>query len=76
MGADSQHLAAETLTISELVDSLGLFMMEAYQRAREEVIIRQQTEITELSNAGGEAVAGRAGIAADRHTGFGAHTRW
>ena len=37
------------MTISELIDALGLFMMEAYQRAREEVIIRQQTEIAELS---------------------------
>ena len=43
------RLAAETLTGSELIDALGLFMMEAFQRAREEVIIRQQTEIAELS---------------------------
>jgi rsbT co-antagonist protein RsbR len=37
------------LVSSELVDALGLFMMESYQRAREEVIIRQQSEIAELS---------------------------
>ena len=49
LGAEPERLAAETLTISELIDALGLFMMEAYQRAREEVIIRQQTEIAELS---------------------------
>jgi rsbT co-antagonist protein RsbR len=49
MGAEPERLATETLTISELIDSLGLFMMEAFQRAREEVIIRQQTEIAELS---------------------------
>jgi rsbT co-antagonist protein RsbR len=49
LAADPERLAAETLTISELVDALGLFMMETFQRAREEVIMRQQTEISELS---------------------------
>jgi len=49
LGAEPERLATETLTSSELIDALGLFMMESYQRAREEVIIRQQTEITELS---------------------------
>ena len=43
------RLAAETLASSELMNALGLFMMRSYQRAREEVIIRQQTEIAELS---------------------------
>ena len=43
------RLASDTLAASELLDALGLFMMETYQRAREEVIIRQQTEIAELS---------------------------
>ena len=46
---EPERLVIETMTISELIDALGLFMMEAYQRAREEVIIRQQTEIAELS---------------------------
>src|SRR6202020_2105089 len=45
VGGEPERLAAETLTASELIDALGLFMMETYQRAREEVIIRQQTEI-------------------------------
>jgi rsbT co-antagonist protein RsbR len=49
MGAEPERLPAEMLTVSELIDALGLFMMESYQRAREEVIIRQQTEIAELS---------------------------
>ena len=49
MAAEPDRLAAEILTASELVDALGLLMMETYQRAREEVIIRQQTEISELS---------------------------
>jgi rsbT co-antagonist protein RsbR len=48
-GADATTLASETLAASGLIDSLGLFMMETFQRAREDVIIRQQTEISELS---------------------------
>jgi rsbT co-antagonist protein RsbR len=49
LASDPERLATETLTISELIDSIGLLMMETFQRAREEVIIRQQTEISELS---------------------------
>ena len=49
LAAEPERLAGETLTVSQLIDALGLFMMETYQRAREEVIIRQQTEIAELS---------------------------
>jgi rsbT co-antagonist protein RsbR len=49
LAAEPERLATETLTLSELIDALGLFMMETYQRAREEVIIRQQSEISELS---------------------------
>jgi len=47
--AEPAALANETVTASELIDRLGLFMMETFQLAREEVIIRQQTEISELS---------------------------
>ena len=46
---EAERLAVETLAASELIDALGLYMMETYQRAREGVIIRQQTEIAELS---------------------------
>jgi rsbT co-antagonist protein RsbR len=49
LGAEPERLATETMTIGELVDALGLSMMEAYQQAREDVIARQQTEIAELS---------------------------
>lgn len=49
LASDPERVAAETMTIGDLIDALGLFMMEAYQRAREEVIIRQQSEIAELS---------------------------
>lgn len=39
----------EVLSLSLLLDDLGLFTTEAYQRSREEVILRQQQEIAELS---------------------------
>jgi rsbT co-antagonist protein RsbR len=42
-------LAAEGWTLTLLLDRLGLHVMEIYQRSREEVIIRQQQEIAELS---------------------------
>nr|WP_294544030.1 STAS domain-containing protein [uncultured Rhodopila sp.] len=48
-GFEPAALASETMIASQLIDALGLFMMETFQRAREEVIIRQQTEISELS---------------------------
>src|SRR5690606_4946469 len=35
--------------LSHLIDELGVHTMESYQRSREEVIIRQQQEIAELS---------------------------
>ena len=35
--------------MSLLVDQLGLYTMEVYQRSREEVVRRQQDEIAELS---------------------------
>ncbi len=39
----------EVSSLSALIDQLGLFTMEVYQKSREEVIIRQQQEIAELS---------------------------
>jgi rsbT co-antagonist protein RsbR len=35
--------------ISQLVDELGLYTMEVYQKSREDIIIRQQRELAELS---------------------------
>jgi rsbT co-antagonist protein RsbR len=35
--------------VNLLVDELGLYTMEVYQKSREEVIVRQQREIAELS---------------------------
>ena len=43
------QIAQTTLGITKLLDELGLFAMETFQKTREEVIARQQTEITELS---------------------------
>jgi rsbT co-antagonist protein RsbR len=35
--------------INQLLDELGLYVMEVYQKSREEIIVRQQREISELS---------------------------
>ncbi len=45
-GADT---AADILAISMLLDALGLYTTEVHQKAREEVIHRQQEEMLELS---------------------------
>ncbi|HTH43438.1 MAG TPA: STAS domain-containing protein [Oxalicibacterium sp.] len=42
-------LATETWNVSTLFDSLGLFTVEVYQQTREQVILRQQQELMELS---------------------------
>jgi rsbT co-antagonist protein RsbR len=41
---DAPGLAADVWTVTELIDRLGLFAMESYQKTREEVIVRQQQE--------------------------------
>ena len=46
---DPQALAGELWFATMLVDRLGLFTMEAYQKSRESVIQRQQRELLELS---------------------------
>ena len=48
-GSDAAGLARDILALTELLDGLGLHTMEAYQKGREEVIQRQQREISELS---------------------------
>jgi rsbT co-antagonist protein RsbR len=49
LGADSKVLADETWQATLLVDELGLLTTEAFQKTREEVILRQQKELLELS---------------------------
>jgi len=46
---DAEGLAAETWSATELLDSMGLFTTEVYQKSREEIIKRQQEELLELS---------------------------
>ncbi|WP_242340593.1 MULTISPECIES: STAS domain-containing protein [Anaeromyxobacter] len=46
---DPVALADETWAATELLDELGLYTTEVYQKAREAVIVRQQEEMLELS---------------------------
>jgi rsbT co-antagonist protein RsbR len=46
---DPQRLTEELWSATTLLDKLGLFTMEAYQKTRESVIQRQQNELLELS---------------------------
>jgi rsbT co-antagonist protein RsbR len=48
-GSDASGLARDTWALTELIDRLGLYTMVVYQKAREEVVRRQQEEIAELS---------------------------
>lgn len=49
LGNDTQALADETWKATELVDQLGLATVSAYQKTREDVILRQQEDMLELS---------------------------
>ena len=46
---DPERLATEFLTATVLLDRLGLYTIEVFQKGREEVIARQQQEMLELS---------------------------
>jgi rsbT co-antagonist protein RsbR len=46
---DAEALASELWSTTELLDSMGLYTAEVYQKVREEVIRRQQEELLELS---------------------------
>jgi rsbT co-antagonist protein RsbR len=48
-GNDAAALAAEVWAATEMVDRLGLLTTETHQKTREEVIVRQQQELMELS---------------------------
>ena len=47
--SDAQTLADELWSASTLLDRLGLYTTEIYQKTRDEVIARQQQELLELS---------------------------
>jgi rsbT co-antagonist protein RsbR len=46
---DPAGLAAASWTISSLLDKMGLYTIEVFQRARDQIIVRQQQELLELS---------------------------
>lgn len=49
LAQDSENLLEEIWSVTTLLDKLGLWTTESYQKAREEVILRQQEELMELS---------------------------
>ena len=49
LGGNSNAIADEIWLATNLFDKLGLWTTEAYQKTREEVIMRQQEELLELS---------------------------
>jgi rsbT co-antagonist protein RsbR len=49
MASDPAALADETWAVSELIDRLGMHTIKIFQKAREDVIKRQQEELLELS---------------------------
>jgi rsbT co-antagonist protein RsbR len=49
VGKDAERLADEVWVATLLLDKLGLYTMEVFQKSREEVIARQQAEMLELS---------------------------
>jgi rsbT co-antagonist protein RsbR len=49
LAGDPEALVSETWTATLLLDKLGLYTAEVYQKGREEVISRQQREMMELS---------------------------
>src|SRR4029079_19506793 len=49
LAKDPAQLASATSSVSSLLDRLGLYTTEVYQKGREELISRQQQEMLELS---------------------------
>ncbi|MDQ9168796.1 STAS domain-containing protein [Oxalobacteraceae bacterium R-40] len=49
MSQNAEALAEATWSISTLLDKLGLFTVEVYQKSRDQIIVRQQHELLELS---------------------------
>lgn len=46
---DPAGLAAATWTITNLLDKLGLYTIEVFQKTKDQIIVRQQQELLELS---------------------------
>ena len=49
LAADADRLGEELWTANAVLDQLGLFTADTYQKGREEIISRQQQELLELS---------------------------
>ena len=49
LNGDGVALAEQTWSTSELLDKLGLYTTDVYQKTRDEIITRQQQEMLELS---------------------------
>jgi rsbT co-antagonist protein RsbR len=49
LGEDPDGAMSAIIDASQLLDALGLFTTEVFQRGREQVIVRQQQELLELS---------------------------
>ena len=49
LAADPSALVIEITATNALFDKLGLFTVEAYQKTREQIILRQERELLELS---------------------------
>ncbi len=49
LSADAGLLAGALWTVSTLLDKLGLYTMEVFQKSRDQIIVRQQQELLELS---------------------------
>jgi rsbT co-antagonist protein RsbR len=47
--SDAPALAQEVWTLTKLIDRLGLYTTDIFQKSREEVIVRQQQALAELS---------------------------
>ena len=47
--ADPQSLASASWTINTLLDKLGLYTIEVFQKTKDQIIVRQQQELLELS---------------------------
>ncbi|KQQ96730.1 STAS domain-containing protein [Massilia sp. Leaf139] len=46
---DSAALASASWSVSSLLDKLGLYTIEVFQKAKDQIIVRQQQELLELS---------------------------
>jgi len=48
-GGDAEAVAVSSWTISTLLDKLGLYTIEVFQKTKDQIIVRQQQELLELS---------------------------